>query len=162
MSDGVSDPVFFDAVLRPNPPLGTRALLAILTIVAIINFAFGVSFTLHGAWPIAPFMGADVALLGWAFWVSRKAARQSEQLTLRSSELRIARESAAGKHSEVTFNPYWVRVDFRGGAPAERKLMLTSHGRSVQVGAFLAPQDRASLAEALTIALRTARESRPY
>lgn len=162
MPNGVSDPVFFDAVLRPNPPLGTRALLAILAVVAIINFAFGVSFMLHGAWPIAPFMGADVALLGWAFWTSRKVARQSEQLTLRSSELRIARDSAAGKHSEVTFNPYWVRVDLRDGSPAERRLMLCSHGRSVQVGSFLAPQDQASLADALNIALRMARESRPH
>src|SRR3546814_7735022 len=54
---------FLYAVLRPNPPMNPRALLIILIIVALINFIFGLSFVLHGAWPIMPFLGADVGLL---------------------------------------------------------------------------------------------------
>ena len=71
------EPVFFDAVLRPNPPMSPRALLFVLLAVGVINFVFGISFMLHGAWPIMPFMGADVLLLAWAFRASRRARAAS-------------------------------------------------------------------------------------
>lgn len=156
-----SEPVFFDAVLRPNPPLSPRAMMIVLLVVGLINFAFGLSFVLEGAWPIFPFLGADVALLAWAFRASRRAARRSEHVSLTPSELRIERVPARGKPSEITLNPYWVRVTLEEDVEPARKLYLSSHGRSIQLGAFLAPVDRASLAEALNTALRAAREFRP-
>ena len=61
------DPVFLDAVLRPNPPMSPAVLLAILAVVALMNIGFGALFVLRGAWPVTPFMGLDVALLAWAF-----------------------------------------------------------------------------------------------
>jgi len=161
MSAQAAEPVFFDAVLRPNPPMSPRVLLAILAVVGLINFAFGISFMLHGAWPVTPFMGADVLLLAWAFRASRKAAASREHVTLTPSALRIARHPARGQPSEIALNPYWVRVDLDGGAERARRLTLTSHGRAVQLGAFLAPADRASLAEALRAALSAARDFRP-
>ena len=57
---------------------------------------FALNFLLRGAWPIAPFMGADVALLGWALTASRKAARRYEHVTLTPSRLAIARHPVAG------------------------------------------------------------------
>lgn len=160
-SDYPSEPVFFDAILRPNPPMTPRALLLILIAVSVVNFAFGISFILHGAWLILPFMGADVALLAWAFHASRRAAQRHEHVTLTHSELRIARWPARGKPTEISLNPYWVRVSLEEDVEPARKLFVSSHGRSVQLGSFLAPQDRASFAEALKGALRAAREFRP-
>ncbi len=161
MSEYRSGPVFFDAVLRPNRPMSPRALMIILIVVGAINFAFGLSFMLRGAWPITPFMGADVLLLAWAFRASRRAAQRSEHVTLTSSELRICRNPAKGEPSEITLNPYWVRITLEDDVMPARKLVLSSHGRSVQIGAFLAPKERASLAEALMSALRAAKEFRP-
>ena len=160
-SDHPSEPVFFDAILRPNPPMTPRALLDILIAVSLVNFVFGVSFILHGAWLILPFMGADVALLAWAFQASRRAAQRHEHVTLTQSELRIARWPARGQPSEITLNPYWVRVRLEEDVEPARKLFISSHGRSIQLGSFLAPHDRASFAEALTEALRAAKEFRP-
>jgi len=160
-AQSLAEPVFFDVVLRPNPPLGPRALLLILIAVGAINFAFGISFMLRGAWPIAPFMGADVALLAWAFRSSRRAAARREHVTLTSSELRVARHPVRGAITEIALNPYWMRVSLEDDVQPARKLTLSSHGKSIQLGAFLAPQDRASLAEALKAALRAAREFRP-
>ena len=60
------EPVLLDETLRPNPPMSPRALKLVLIAVATINLIFALSFVAQGAWPIAPFMGLDVALLAWA------------------------------------------------------------------------------------------------
>jgi uncharacterized membrane protein len=152
------EPIVFDATLRPNPPLSVPVLRAIVGVVALINLAFAVTLTLHGAWPVMPFLGADVLLLAWAFRAVRIAARQHERVTLRPATLTIEQHPARGTPKEVVFNPYWVRVDVEEPENHWSRLMLRSHGRAVQVGSFLAPQDRESLADALKGALRRLRE----
>lgn len=144
--------ILFDAVLRPNPPLGPKPLAIILGVVAAINLIFALMFLVKGAWPIAPFMGADVALLAWAFRASVAASRREEQLTLTPASLVILRRPGAG---EVVLNPYWVRVEME-----ERRLTLWSHGRGERVGGFLGAGELARLAESLKYALWRARNHR--
>ena len=154
-----SDNVVFDATLRPNPPLSVPVLKAIVAVVALFNLAFAVTFMLKGAWPVLPFMGADVALLAWAFREARIAARRHERVTLRPASLTVEHHPARGTPNEVVFNPYWVRVELEEPSDHWSRLVLTSHGRSVQVGSFLAPQDRQTFAGALKSALRKLRET---
>src|SRR4029077_19160537 len=99
--------VLLDAVLRPSPPLTPRALLAILGIVVAISLAFSMSFVLRGAWPVAPFMGLDVALLACAFRQCRIAAKREEHVMLTHSLLRVLRKPAMQGVREMSFNPYW-------------------------------------------------------
>ncbi|MGZ6021703.1 MAG: DUF2244 domain-containing protein [Rhizomicrobium sp.] len=150
--------VLLDQVLRPSPPMSPRILFAILLLVAFINVAIALYFVLHGAWPIAPFMGADVALLGWAFRVSLKAAKREERVTLTASLLRIARRPPKGCGDEIRFNPYWVRVQMDDPPDHWSQLTVWSHGKGLKIGSFLAPEERASFAETLKNALRRARD----
>ena len=156
-----AEPVFLDEVLRPNPPMNPRALGIVLAIVAAINVAFAVGFMLRGAWPIAPFLGADVALLAWAFRSSRIAARAFEHVRVTASELLVSRHPARGKAEDLLLNPYWVSVHLEQPEDMPRKLLVRSHGKSVQVGSFLGPRERLSFAQALKSALATARTWRP-
>ena len=162
MTEPVPEPVFFDAVLQPNPPLSARAQFIVLALVAAVNFALGVLFMLRGAWPVTPFMGVDVLLLAWAFHASRKEAGRSERVTLTPSELRISRRPVRGHPNETALNPYWVRVVLEDDVLPAQRLTLWSHGRATELGSFLAPDDRASLADALRTALRAAKEYRPF
>jgi uncharacterized membrane protein len=155
----MSDPVLLDATLRPNPPMSPKALKIVLAVVAGFNLVFALSFVLRGAWPIAPFMGLDVALLAWALRESRIAARAFEHVTLTASRLLIARRPARGVPSDVDFNPYWVRVDYQESEIPGAKLMLRSHGRSVQIGGFLGQADRTAFAQTLKSALQKARSA---
>jgi uncharacterized membrane protein len=155
------DPVFLDAVLRPNPPMRPNALLIVLAIVALMNIGFGMLFVLRGAWPVTPFMGLDVVLLGWAFHASRVAARAYEHVVLTTSNLFIAHQPPRGALRETVLNPYWVSVQLEQPEDMPRKLMLRSHGKSVQVGSFLGPRERRSFADALKSALGAARTWRP-
>ncbi len=146
--------VLLERVLRPSPPLAPRALLIVLALVAAVNLGFAATLALQGAWPVAPFLGADVALLAWAFRASQIAARREEHVTLTPSRLDIARRPGT---SHIVLNPYWVRVEL---LEPDMRLTLWSHGKAVLLGTFLPPAERAGLAEALRSALWAARQRR--
>ncbi|HEY1613791.1 MAG TPA: DUF2244 domain-containing protein [Rhizomicrobium sp.] len=154
-----SDAILFEATLRPNPPLPPVALKAIVAVAATFNLAFGIYFVWRGAWPVTPFMGADVVLLAWALNATRQAAKLWERLTLTPESLAIERHPPKGLQENLAFNPYWLRVDLEEPMGRRSRLTLHSHGRAVEVGAFLAPCARLTLAEALRSALRRARET---
>jgi len=156
MSDRENE-VLLDAVLRPSPPLSPRFLKLILALVALINLAFALSFVLRGAWPIAPFMGLDVALLAWAFRASRIAAKRQEHVTLTRALLSIVTRPPRKDRPDIALNPYWVRVHMAEPADHWTQLELWSHGRGFRVGSFLPPLERAAFAEQLKSALFRAR-----
>lgn len=150
--------VLYETTLRPNPPMRPAVLFSVLLAVAAINLAFAALFLLHGAWPVTPFMGADVALLAWAFQASRKAARRREVVCLTRNLLRVERYLAPGQSARIEFNPYWVRVELKEPVESSTRLTLRSHGRAVQIGNFLPPPQKLSVARALRDALQRARE----
>src|SRR3569623_3100942 len=119
-----NDPILLDETLRPSPPMEARTLLIILAVVAAFNIAFALSFVLRGAWPIAPFMGLDVALLAWAFRASTLAARRFEHVTLTPGLLSVEKHPAKGAVSKSTFNPYWVRVDLQRPTEFSNRVFL--------------------------------------
>ena len=141
----MNEALLLDRVLRPNPPMKSRTLFMIVALVAALNLALAANFILHGAWPILPFLGADVALLAWAFHRAVVTSRREERVTLTPSSLRISR----GPAQDVVLNPYWVRVEL----DPKNQLLLWSHGKAVRLGAFLAPAEKTSLAKALQSAL---------
>src|SRR5262249_23324257 len=98
--------ILLDQVLRPSPPLAPKILLRILVGVAFINLGLVAYFLFKGAWPIAPFMGLDVVLLGWAFRASTIAARREEHIVLTPSELSVERRFPKKPLRAWTFNPY--------------------------------------------------------
>ena len=151
------DDILLDAVLRPSPPLAPKILLAILAAVCLINISFALSFILRGAWPIAPFLGLDVALLAWAFRASSRAAKREERVTLTPAELVVARIPPDGPRRQWAFNPYWVRVEMDDPPEHGSQLTLWSHGKFLRIGQFLAPEERARFAKTLRSALRSAR-----
>jgi uncharacterized membrane protein len=154
------EPVLLDATLRPSLPMDARALKAILIVVALFNLAFALSFVLRGAWPVAPFMGLDVALLAWAFRASIIASKRFEQVTVTPSVVRVEQHPPKGTVCKSEFNAYWVRVDLQQVTEHSNRLFLRSHGRELQIGAFLAPAVRESFANTLKLALSAAKADR--
>jgi uncharacterized membrane protein len=86
-----------------------------------------------------------------------RASGVSQIITLTPSRMQIA---GAGGAEPAHFHPYWVRVRL---VPARRRgwpsrLLLGSHGRDVEVGAFLNEQERRLLAQRLTELLQSIRD----
>ena len=153
------EPIYFKAVLRPNPPLPIIACLCLLAAVAAVNITIALMFVIRGAWPVTPFMGVDVLALAWAFFNSNRAAKKREELELSRSELRVDYYPARGEPRNVGLNPYWVKVELDEPPRGRSAITLASHGKRLQIGSFLSPNDRASFAKALINALGMARQA---
>ena len=149
--------VFFDAVLYPHRSLPPRGFLVLMLLLGGVSFAAGVSFVLIGAWPIFGYFGLDVLLVYLAFRASYRSARMHEWVRLTESALTVERVGQRGERRRWQFQPFWLRVILEERDETNR-LVLTSHGRELAVGGFLAPAERKNLAEALKDALLRWRE----
>jgi uncharacterized membrane protein len=149
------NPENFTAVLTPHRSLSRQGFIALMTLVIVINFAAGTIFTLMGAWPVAPFAGLDVLLIWWAFKRNYADGRKAEHIEITPYELIVKRFAQGKLTSNQRFVRPWVRVEL--DEDRERELIgglfLRSRGKRTEIGGFLAPEERKSLAEALNAAL---------
>ena len=151
--DGPGAPVIFDAVLAPNRSLGRAGFVAVMAGTVMVSVGFGTHFLLQGAWPVFGFFGLDIALLYLAFRLSYRAGRLRETIRVTGEEVVVRRIAPNGRTTEWRFNPYWLRVTLDEPVEHHSQITLSSHGRSLVIGPFLAPEERASLARALRAAL---------
>jgi uncharacterized membrane protein len=156
-------PELFSALLTPHRSLNRTGFLVVMAFVTFVSFAAGLAFLLMGAWPVLAVFGLDVLAIYWAFQVNFRRARASEEIWVTPSELRVRRISHRGHVVEFVLNPLWVRLDQISHAEyGIEKLYLVSRGRSVSIGSFLGPDEKASFAKALTAALQAARRGPTY
>ena len=147
-----SELVFY-ADLRPHRSLSPRGFVVLVSAVAGVSFIGGMVYLMLGAWPVFAFLGLDALLLWWAFRLNYRSAKTVETLRLSTDALVVRRVSPNGTAQEWRFQPYWLRVMLEEPSPEENRLVLTSHGRSLPIGAFLSVGERAELAAALKDAL---------
>jgi uncharacterized membrane protein len=146
----------FDLVLRPNMSLSRRGFFWLMVFFTAISVIVGGYFWSLGAWPVFGFFGLDVALLYGAFRLNYRYGKRYETLSMADEKLVFSQVTALGTARQWVFDPYWVRVTLeRFGAHGEDigALILSSHGKYVSVGAFLAPEERESLAGSLQATL---------
>ncbi|CAH0149182.1 DUF2244 domain-containing protein [Roseomonas sp. CECT 9278] len=153
-----AEPVLFQAVCTPPRSLTRRGFGAFAVLLGVVSAALGGLFLAIGAWPVLPFLGAELvfALAMVALHV-RGAARRSELLLLVPGRLSIARTDARGRREEIVLDPYWARVTHHADPGGAGRLLLESRGRVVEIGHDLGAEDKASLQQALHAALVQAR-----
>ncbi|MFO1190025.1 MAG: DUF2244 domain-containing protein [Alphaproteobacteria bacterium] len=150
-------PPLFDATLRPHRSLTPVGFWVIIGILVAASFAMGTLFLIKGAWPVFGFYGLDVALVYWALKASNRQGRLFERLELWPDTLMVQQVSAHGRVTRSEFQPYWLKVDLEEHDSGDNRLTLRSHGRELEIGAFLAPEEKITLALALRGALAKAR-----
>jgi uncharacterized membrane protein len=148
----------FSARLTPHRSLNRTGFLVVMAFVSVVSFAAGVAFLLMGAWPVLGFFGLDVLAIYWAFRISFRNAKASEEIRVTPSALSVRRISHRGHVVEFTFNPLWVQLDRKIHAEfGIERLYLVSKGRRITIGSFLGADEKASFANALMAALQAAR-----
>jgi uncharacterized membrane protein len=156
--DSAYNAPILDVRLHPHRSLQTKGFRRLMAFAFVASSFVSLPFYLIGAWPVVGFFGLDLLLLYVAFRANFRAARAYEDLRLTCLELLFARVSARGARREWRFNPSWVRferVDHPEFGP--QRLALVSHGRSLEVGRFLGPQQKAEFATRFVRALALAR-----
>ena len=152
----VAPPAPFDAVLYPNRSLGRFGFHLLMAAIVLVSGALGAAFVLAGAWPVTGFLGLDVLLLYLAFRWNYRQGRRVEFIRLDGAELAVRRVEPSGRRREWRFDAHWVRVTVDD---SNDQLILSSHGRSLVVGAFLSPEERLEVGTALRAALAAHRQA---
>ena len=153
--------VTLDITLTPNRSFDPRHTRWLIAAIGGVFFLGGLRFVVLGAWPIIPFMVADVALLAWAFRANYAAARGHERVTLCDDALTLARVSAAGIERRIGFEPYWTRVEIEETPAGDAHLWLATRGRRVRVGGFLSAPERRAVGATIADALSRYRGGSP-
>ena len=137
-------------VIAPNCSLSVRG--AVLFFLTASAPCFGIAgvLTFLGFWPVLPFAGLEMLLLGAALRIS--LARRNHRQTIVISESDVAVQSKIGKlDSEVVFPRHWAQVKLRRSTSRlhPSRLVIESHGRQCAVGDFLTEEERRGLARKL-------------
>jgi len=149
-------------VIAPHCSLRPAAAAWFFASICLVSFTIAGIMALHGLWPILPFAGLEMLLLGWALAMTLRRWHHSQIITV--TEERVALETRNGAQREqFVFPRHWARVTLRrAGTPLHpSRLMIESHGRSYEVGAFLTEEERRALAGRLLRSVGRMNESPP-
>ena len=138
-------------VIAPNCSLSVRG--AVFFFLTACAPCFGVAgvLTFLGFWPVLPFAGLEMLLLGAALRISLQ--RRHHRQTIVVSESDVIIQSNIGKiHGEVVFPRHWAQVKLRRSTSRlhPSRLVIESHGRQCPVGDFLTEEERRGLAQKLS------------
>jgi len=137
-------------VIAPNCSLSVRgATLFFLGLCVVSFFVAGLMVSL-GFWPVLPFCGLEMALLGWALSASMARRHDRQTITVTETDVRVESRDH-GRCVQVVFPRHWAQVRLR--CPASRlhpsRLTIESHGRHCELGNFLTEEERYGLAARL-------------
>jgi uncharacterized membrane protein len=152
------DPLLFAAVLTPHRSLDARGRLVLVGAICVLTTGIAGLFLAVGAWPVAGFLGLDIALIWWALRANQRDARAFEEVRVTASELRVRKVSPSGQMAEWAMNPLWTRLD-RDTHPefGVQRLSLVTAGKRLDIAGFLPPTEKDSFGKALSAALANAR-----
>ncbi len=140
--------------LKPNQALTRGQLKFFFLIIATGSLLFASWFAWHGYWVPLPFAGLELAFLWWC--LDRIWRRHRDQAELIEVEPAVTRLRGRRPDRDELFQTGWLHVELRRDRRRwyPRRLLLRSHGREVQIGAFLNENERQQAAETLRDALR--------
>lgn len=157
-----SDPLnaqLFSARLSPHRSLSQAHFRVLLMAFCACAFVSSLPFLILGAWPVAGFMGLDVALFYWAFRANYRSARAYEDVVVTPLALSVAKVSEEGARREWSWHPAWVRLERRTHEEyGVERLSLVSRGSALEIAGFLGPDAKALFADRLAGALAQARK----
>ena len=137
-------------VVRPNQSLSWRSALRFYTIISICCLGIGVAFALHGFWPVLPFAGLEVAVLGIAFYLCLSRGQMREVISVNAELVSVDKGRYQPKeHWECP--RAWARISLQRSKIAwyPQQLAVAFQGERVVIGKFLNDEERSALASEL-------------
>jgi uncharacterized membrane protein len=131
----------------PNCSLSLRGARLFFAAACVVPFGVAGFLAVKGFWPVLPFAGLEMAVLGWALNTSME--RRFHRQTIILTERDVSIESRERLRSEqVVFPRHWAQVKLRRPAANlhPSRLTIESHGRQCELGSFLTEEERRGLA----------------
>jgi uncharacterized membrane protein len=150
-------------VICPNCSLTLRGAALFFGGLCAFCLTLAGLLALRGMWPILPFSGLEMLLVGWALHASLARRHRAEIITLTESDISVESRDRVRSRRTV-FQRHWAQVKLR--RPASRlhpsRLTIESHGRQCELGSFLTDEERYGLALRLQRLVGRINESPPY
>jgi uncharacterized membrane protein len=141
--------------IRPNRSLSGRQLQLAFAVIALICLGIASAFAALGLWPVLPFAGAEIVVVGVGFYLSARSGRESEIVSV-ADDLVAVERNRRRLHERLEMQRAWAQI--RLLRPRIRwypsQLVIRSHGKAVELGGFLNEQERRQLAGELQRAIR--------
>ena len=137
---------YLDLELRPGRSLSQPHFARLVGGVALLFALMSVRFLILGAWPILPFMVADVALLAWAMRASYRSSRQSEHLRLDQAGMELVHVNPVGMARRTRIEAARAGVELEPLRPRGNRLWISDSHQRIEIGRFLSPAERAEIA----------------
>lgn len=141
-------------VIRPNRSLSWRGTKQLFLVMVLLSMAIAFSFGAVGFWPVIPFAGLELLALGSALYLCARRCHQSEVVCIRQHCIEVER-GHHGPEQRWLFPRAWAKVELLTPFYKQHssKLVIRSHGRQLELGAFLNEWERRALASDLRQAI---------
>ena len=142
-------------MIQPNRSLSWRQAVQVYTVIALCCLGIAVFYAMHGFWPVLPFAGLEILVLGVAFYLTLRRSGVREVVSVDSDIVRV--EKGRHKPQEHWECPRaWAKVLLEQSPISwyPSRLAIMFQGRRVEIGKFLNEAERCALAEELTNAIR--------
>lgn len=134
-------------VICPNCSLSLRGAAVFFGGLCLFCLTLASLLALRGMWPVLPFSGLEMLLVGWALHASLARRHRAEIITLTDAHISVESRDRA-RCRRTVFQRHWAQVKLR--RPASRlhpsRLIIESHGRQCELGSFLTDEERYGLA----------------
>ena len=136
-------------VLWPHRSLSPRGFKILMLVLAGLMFCIGLGFFLAGAWPVIGFLGLEIFVVWLAFRMNFRAARQRETLRADPQTFSIERTDPSGSTEIEEMPTAWLQArlveDSERAHTETEKLVVRSHGKEAEIGAFLHQSEKKQL-----------------
>jgi uncharacterized membrane protein len=148
--------------IAPNCSLRPQSAALFFSSICLVSFSIAGAMALHGMWPVLPFAGLEMLVLGWALRISLRRRHYSQTILVTDDRIRVETRDGA-RVEQIEFTRHWARVTLRHADTRMHpsRLTIESHGRSFEVGGFLNEEERRALAGQLTRSVGRVNESPP-
>ena len=143
-------------VVRPNASLTPEGARLYFAFISIVSLGIAIRFTVLGLWPILLFAILEMVLLGGCILYILRRNERMEAIDLDAHQL-VLTQKEHGRERRQQFQRYWVQIIREKGLHAwyPSRLMIRSHGKSVEIASFLDEEERSELEQNLRMAIAT-------
>jgi len=146
-------------VLRPNRSANWPEVKRFFAVLALVCLGIAGTFAVSGLWPILPFAGFEVGLLGLCLWLNVRDGTRVEIININRRTVAVGKVDPHRVGRCWKFHRAWAQVRLEHAICQHHpsRLLIGSHGRLVHCGRFLTESERWQLACELKTAVVTDR-----
>ena len=143
-------------IVRPNRTMTLRGMTLLFAGLTVVVLTVGVGFTLAGAWPILPFAGLEIVVVGAVLHRLFRHADDHDQIIIDCDNVTVIRRRGRREWRDK-FQRYWTKVTLeRRDNWYPSRLKVGSHGKFVIIAADVNEEEKETLSLALNKILRKA------